>query len=59
MSISLQSDRVEHITARSNRGALDDRVVLRLSRASLKAEPPVVQFVDRVYAGPQRCLWPA
>ena len=60
MSINLQSDRVEHLPARPNRDALDDSVVLRLSRTSLKAEPPVVQFVDRVNAGsPQRSLWPA
>ncbi len=60
MSMNIQSDRVEHIQTRLNRDALDDRVVLRLSRSSLKAEPPVVQFVNRVAAdGPQRSLWPA
>jgi hypothetical protein len=59
MSMS-QSERVEHMQARPNRDQLDDRVVLRLSRPSLKAQPPVVQFVDRVHAdGPQRSLWPA
>jgi hypothetical protein len=60
MSMNLQPDRVEHVQARSNRDAIDDRIVLRLSRSSLRAEPPVVQFIDRLTPdGTQRALWPA
>jgi hypothetical protein len=60
MSMNLQPDRVEHVQTRSNRDTVDDRVVLRLSRSSLKAEPPVVQFIDRLSPdGIQRTLWPA
>ena len=61
MSMNLQPERIERMPIRTNPEALDDHVVLRLSRTSLKAEPPVVQFVDRVYGatGQQRSLWPA
>jgi hypothetical protein len=61
MSMNLHPERIERIQTRTNPDALDDRVVLRLSRASLKADPPVVEFVDRVYGagGLQRLLWPA
>jgi hypothetical protein len=40
---------------------LDDSAVLRLSRTSLRAQPPVVQFVERhsTINGQQRMLWPA
>lgn len=61
MSMS-RSDRVEHLQSRPNRDAPDDdRVVLRLSREMLRAEPPVVQFVDRINCDgqPQKALWPA
>ena len=60
MSMNYQPERIERIPARMNPEALDDRVVLRLSRASLRAEPPIVQFVDRIYGagGQQRPLWP-
>jgi hypothetical protein len=61
MSMNLHPERIERIQTRTNPDALDDRVVLRLSRASLKADPPVVEFVDRVNGagGLQRLLWPA
>ena len=61
MSMSIQPDRIERLPGRSNQDALDDHVVLRLSRTSLRAEPPVVQFVDRVASanGQQKTLWPA
>jgi hypothetical protein len=61
MSMNLQPERIERLPGRSSPDALDDRVVLRLSRTSLRAEPPVVEFVDRVASanGQQRALWPA
>jgi len=61
MSMNLQPERIERLPARTSPDALDDRVVLRISRTSLKAEPPVVEFVDRVpnTRSQQRMLWPA
>jgi hypothetical protein len=60
MSMNMQPDRIERLPGRINPDALDDRVVLRLSRQSLKADPPVVEFVDRLGGanGQQRTLWP-
>lgn len=61
MSMNFQPERIERLPARPNQEALDDRVVLRLSRTSLRAEPPVVEFIDRVNSAssPQRTLWSA
>ena len=60
MSMNMQPNRIERLPNRPNPDALDDRVVLRLSRTSLKAEPPVVQFVERTSGvSGQRSLWPA
>jgi hypothetical protein len=61
MATNLQTDRIERFPARVTSESLDDSVVLRLSRTSLKAEPPVVRFVERVSPGgsQQRTLWPA
>ena len=61
MSMNFQPERIERLPTRTVPDALDDRVVLRWSRTSLKAEPPVVQFVDRISSsgGQQRSLWPA
>ena len=61
MSTNFQPERIERLPARVIPDTLDDGVVLRLSRTSLKAEPPVVRFVERVATGSgrQRMLWPA
>lgn len=61
MGTKLQPDRIERFPAHVTNGSLDDSVVLRLSRTSLKAEPPVVRFVERVAPGisQQKMLWPA
>ena len=59
MGSNLQQDRIERLANRATVESLDDNVVLRLSRSSLKAEPPVVRFVERLPCGQQRTLWPA
>ena len=61
MTMNFQTERIERLPGRTNPEGLDDRVVLRLSRSSLRAEPPVVQFIDRVQSqnGQQKSLWPA
>jgi len=61
MSMNTRPERIERLPSRGTLDALDDSVVLRLSRTSLKADPPEVRFVERVAApaGQQRMLWPA
>ena len=58
--MTIQTDRIERIPHRTD-AVLDDHVVLRVSRAGLKATPPVVTFTGRLdcMACQQRMLWPA
>ena len=61
MTISPKPERSEPQMAYASPNVLDDSAVLRLSRPSLRAQPPVVQFVERTptLQGRQRALWPA
>jgi hypothetical protein len=61
MIVNQKPDRSGPQVTYTNPAALDDAAVLRLSRASLRAQPPVVQFVERssTISGQQRMLWPA
>ena len=61
MKMNPQPQRNEPGPPRATHYVLDDTAVLRLSRPSLRAQPPVVQFVSRVSTsdGHQRLLWPA
>jgi hypothetical protein len=58
--MTTQTDRIERIPRRGD-AVLGDEAVLRVSRAGLKASPPVVTFIGRVDCGgcQQRMLWPA
>ena len=61
MTFNPKSARNEPQAAYGSQIILDDGAVLRLSRASLRAQPPVVQFVERpaTLNGQQKMLWPA
>jgi len=58
--MTIRTERIERIPHRTD-AVLDEQVVLRVSRAALKATPPVVTFIGRVDCGAcqQRMLWPA
>jgi hypothetical protein len=63
MIVDRHTARIEKLPSRLRNAAADgdDRVVLRLSRESLRAEPPAVRFVERLAGAPgqQRLPWSA